>query len=158
MAGLFDDYFSEYINQIPEDKRFRQTPLSPEEAKAMNDYLYASQWLTEIQGLIGQESGALPDRRGLLGELMQGDDYDYAGAWKSRGPEMFGQDPGTGEMHGYSKTPEGQWLKSPHHETAWKEIFWNEGGFTPDTPWDSPHPSLTRGQASNFMYRNPPKK
>ena len=33
------------------------------------------------------------------------------------------------------------------------EIFMKEGGYTPDTPFASPHPSLTRDQAAQILMR-----
>ena len=34
-----------------------------------------------------------------------------------------------------------------------ERIFMKEGGYTPDTPFASPHPSLTRDQAAQILMR-----
>lgn len=145
------DYFDEFVSSIPSDKAFRKTDMEPVDRREMLAYLLQSPWLGEIQSHIKDNEGVDVPRDELLRELMAGTDYDYGGAWSEMGSEMFGTDPNSGTQHGYSKAPSGRWLKSPDHKTAWKEIFWNKAGFSPDTAKASPHPDLNRAQASKFL-------
>jgi hypothetical protein len=37
-----------------------------------------------------------------------------------------------GQYHWSDKTPDGKWLKSPKHPTAWKQVFYEKTGMNPD--------------------------
>lgn len=142
------DYFSKKADEID----FKMTELSPEEKSSMVSFLKESKWLSQIQDSIKEESGKEIPKEMLLKEIMSNDDYDYGGAYKDLGEDMFATDPASGTQHGYSKSPKtGKWYKSPKHETTWKQMFWEEEGYSPDTAKESPHPSLTRKQASDTI-------
>jgi|TARA_R110000824_G_scaffold197904_4_gene381649 hypothetical protein len=147
------DYFDEYLGNIPSELQYRQTNLDPDSKREMLAYLLKSPWLDGIQKDIEEKSNRFIPKDELLNEMMENTDYDYGGAYLARGTEMFGLDPESETYHGYSTTPLGQMLKAPDHKTAWKEIFMKEGGYTPDTPFASPHPSLTRDQAAQILMR-----
>lgn len=145
------DYFSKFLQGVlPEKAEF-----PPEEAQQLRRFLLDSPWLNEIYKKVVKESPEVT-KSGLLSEMLGSGDYDYEKAYEARGSKMFGVDPASGEHHGWSRTPDGEWLKAPDHETAWKEVFYGNTGFSPDTSYASRHPSLSRAQASEFMFRNYP--
>jgi hypothetical protein len=145
------DYFDKYLENIPSELQYRQTKLTPNSEREMLAYLLKSPWLDGIQKDIEERSNRFIPKDELLNEMMENTNYDYGGAWQAYGEDMFGFDPVTETSHGYSTTPSGQMLKAPDHKTAWKQIFMTEGGYTPDPPFASPHPSLTRDQAAQTL-------
>jgi hypothetical protein len=147
------DYFDEYVANIPQELRYRQTQLPEETEREMMAFLLQSPWLEGMQKYVEQKAGKLIPRDELLNEMMYDTDYDYGGAYLARGEDMFQIDPASGTFHGMSRTPTGQWLKSPDHPTTWKEIFYGEMGYSPDPAMESPHPNLTREQAARALMK-----
>jgi len=145
------DYFDDYVKDIPDEQRFSPKAGPPEEQQQLRGFLINHPWLEQIQAQIKDETGQKIPLGGLLTDIMGSGDYDYQRAYDIRGSDMFSIDPGTNTQHGWSRGEDGEWLKSPNHGTAWKEIFWNEAGYSPDTAWNSPHPPLTRAQASKGL-------
>ena len=70
------------------------------------------------------------DEEEFLNQLLQSNDYDYRKAYLSG--EKPSMDIGDRKYHWGSKTSTGEWLKSPNHPTAWKEIFIEKTGVNPD--------------------------
>jgi hypothetical protein len=152
MVGM-DDIFDRIISNLPKEMQYRQTELPAETEREMVAFLLQSPWLTGIQDTIQQNDGEFIPRDDLLNQLLDNSDYDYGGAYLARGEKMFGVDPASGTYHGFSRTPEGRFLKAPDHSTSWKEIFYNKMGFSPDTAKGSPHPSMTRAEAARMLMQ-----
>jgi hypothetical protein len=147
------DIFDRYILDLPAEMQYRQTELPVETQREMMAFLLRSPWLAGIQDTIQQNDQKFIPKEELLGQLLDNPDYDYGGAYLARGESMFGVDPASGTHHGFSRTPEGRFLKAPDHSTSWKEIFYNEMGFSPDTAKESPHPSMTRTEAARVLMQ-----
>jgi hypothetical protein len=90
---------------------FKITELSDKEEKAFQSFIEDSGWYKEFT----RDFGGPPQ--------LNDPGYDYRGAWKEMGEDMFGVDPESGKIHGFSRTPSGKWLKSPDHPTAIKEYM-----------------------------------
>ena len=149
------DYFDKYMASEPEDLQFNPQPLPPEEQQQLYGFLLNSPWLTGVYDYVSQQNPNIT-REGLLSEMLANGSYDYASAYEGRGSDMFAIDPASGTYHGSSRNPDGKWLKSPDHPTTWKEVFYTNSGFSPDTSYSSPHRSMGRAEASDFMMRNYP--
>ena len=65
-----------------------------------------------------------------MNNVVNDPNYDYRLAWlRGEQPQINQYD---GRYHWASKTQKGEWLKSPQHPTAWKEIFMEQTGDDPD--------------------------
>jgi hypothetical protein len=90
-------------------KSFALTELPSNEEAQFLEYIINSDWYKEFS----RDFGGPPN--------LNDPDYDYRGAWKEMGADMFGIDPDSGKIHGYSRAPSGKWLKSPQHPTVDKQ-------------------------------------
>ena len=90
-------------------KSFALTELPSNQEAQFLEYIINSDWYKEFS----RDFGGLPN--------LNDPDYDYRGAWKEMGADMFGIDPDSGKIHGYSRAPSGKWLKSPQHPTVDKQ-------------------------------------
>lgn len=96
---------------------WQRISLPPDQEQKFQNDFRGSQFYNEFQ----QRYGEQPDLNG---------DYDYRLWWQSTGINPSRHQDGT--LHGPSKTPDGRWLKSPNHPTAWMENFWNLTGQNPE--------------------------
>ncbi len=100
--------------QAEHQMNYERTLLNPaEEAKFQREFKN-SEWAKGFQA----QFGTLPD--------PNDPSYDYRGAWKQ------GQIPARAGMHWPDRGPNGQWLKSPDHPTAWMEYYQDATGHDPD--------------------------
>jgi len=88
---------------------FRITELPSEEEARFLEFITNSDWYKEF----ASNYGGPPN--------LNDPDYDYRGAWREMGAEMFGFDPESGTIHGYGRAPSGKWLKSPQHPTIGRQ-------------------------------------
>ncbi len=112
---------------------WKPTPLAPEEAASFKGWLYNTKLFNNIKGIVAKENDIPLDKISndrVAEMMMQQGDYDYVGAWKSGMGETIS--PHDGMPHWGSRTDDGKWLKSPAHETAWKELFMEQHGTDPD--------------------------
>jgi hypothetical protein len=81
---------------------------------------------------------------GLLKKFLSQNDYDYRKAYlDNQQPEINKAD---GQYHWASKDSKGNWLKSPDHPTAWKEVFMNLTNTNPDSI-----PMMTKNDADKIL-------
>jgi hypothetical protein len=88
---------------------FGITSLPSNEEAEFQEFITNSDWHKEFVS----DFGGPPN--------LNDPDYDYRGAWKEMGAEMFGVDPESGKIHGFDRAPSGKWLKSPQHPTVHKQ-------------------------------------
>jgi len=109
------------------------TPLADEERAPFQQWLFNTGLFKSIKTSIAKENGIKPDQiddERVAQMLMQSGDYDYVGAWKDGMREEIS--PHDGMPHWGSRASDGRWLKSPRHETAWKELFMEQYRIDPD--------------------------
>lgn len=95
-----------------------RTSLSQDEEKQFKNWFSALPWYEEFVKKYGETPN--PDDPS----------YDYRAAYKAgMTPERYEYD---GTYHWGSKTPDGQWLKSKNHPTAWMEDFMQSTGTDPN--------------------------
>lgn len=111
--------------------------LPPHEEQKFVKWLSASGWFTELVESVNRDRR----KRGygevgagmILSEILSDPkpDYDYRRAFRSGvKPERDPYD--DNRFHWPSRAPSGEWLKSPNHPTAWKEVFMERTGENPD--------------------------
>lgn len=122
-------WFQKYKG-FAETKDWKPTQLSPTEEEAFKKFLTITGWFKEMKELARKEVGHDVADDYLFDVLTGPDaDYDYRGAWKAGATtEKNAHD---GRLH-WPSWAGGKMLKSPRHETAWKEFFMQETGKDPD--------------------------
>jgi hypothetical protein len=121
----------EQLEAFEKDEEWKPTQLPPEKEAEFRRWLTNTEWFKEIKGDIASQSGRTPNDEELFEELVEQGDYDYRGAWAS-GAAANERDSGDGKLHWPSSTGDGRMLKSPRHETAWKEFFMRSEGVDPE--------------------------
>jgi hypothetical protein len=100
---------------------YRRTQLNPLENQKFQKDMTESAWGKNFMS----QYGISPQQ---FQQMISGGDrsYDYAGAWKQGlVPEQPGQ-------HWPDRGPDGKWLKSPEHPSAWMEYYQSVTGQDPD--------------------------
>lgn len=109
------------------------TKLSEPEEKKFQQWLRTTQLFKGFKTEIAMENNlpvaAIDDSR-ITQMILESEDYDYRGAWKSGIKEEVS--PHDGKVHWPSSGPDGKMLKSPGHPTTWKEFFMREHQKDPD--------------------------
>ncbi len=77
-------------------KSFSLTTLSEKEEVEFQSFIRNSDWYKEFVA----DLGGPPN--------LDDGNYDYRGAWKEMGAEMFGVDPESGKIHGFDRAPSGK--------------------------------------------------
>lgn len=138
MPGLIEKQMPGPTQWVDKLREFQSQPWAPSELNA-NDAPQFKQWLfnTKLFNSVRQEiaeENNIPldklDNNRVAEMLMSSKDYDYVGAWRDGVKEEIS--PHDNRPHWPSKTSSGRWLKSPTHETAWKEVFMQQYGSDPD--------------------------
>lgn len=127
MASFLDDL------DAFEKSDWKPTSLNPDEEKAFRTWLQKTPTFDITLKEVAKEN-AIPveklDRDRVTEMMLQSGDYDYRGAFKAGlAPSISKHD---GYPHWPSSTPDGRMLKSPAHETTWKEFFMREYRVDPD--------------------------
>lgn len=111
---------------IPDVKTWKPTTMPPEQEAKFREDIKATPWYKEFVEKYKEEPN--------LDDL----NYDYRGAWRA-GMLPTERNPVDNMYHWSDRTEEGQWLKSPHHPTAWANPFIETFGVNPDDlPPDDP--------------------
>ncbi len=116
-----------------QSSKWAPTPVTPEESPAFKSWLTGTALFNNIKQIVAKENG-IPvgqmDNNRLAEMMLRDGDYDYVGAWKAGVKEEISQYDGM--PHWPSRSEGGKWLKSPKHDTAWKELFMEQYGTDPD--------------------------
>ena len=106
-------------------------------------------WRVELQNK--KTYAQIMQEQRKLAYVLGDSTYDYRGAYMdNHTPERSEVD---NQYHWSSKSTTGNWLKSPNHPTAWKQVFVEKTGINPDTI-----PDLKQDVADDYMTRNGYKK
>lgn len=96
-----------------------------------------------LQKILAAKQKADEDK---LNKILVDSSFDYRLAYiHNQLPERSKVD---GQFHWGSKAPDGRWMKSPKHPTAWKEVFYEQTGMNPDEI-----PMMTQRDADNILIR-----
>lgn len=113
-------------------KDFEPTKISEADEPKFRSWLQQTKLFNSIKQEIAQEN-KLPveslDNNRIAEMLLSSKDYDYRGAWKAGVKEVIS--PYDNKPH-WPSSANGKMLKSPKHETAWKEFFMQEYKKDPD--------------------------
>jgi len=127
-----DDWLKEYYKLQETD--WSPTKLSDTEEKQFRKWITGTQLFTNLKPIIAQDLekpvNKLSDNE-IIDEMLASGEYDYRGAWKKGVTEEIS--PYDKMPHWSSRAPDGTWLKSPKHQTAWKELFMQQYGQDPDS-------------------------
>lgn len=125
------DWISEYEKFTSQD--WKPTSLPKEEEPKFQEWLKSTKLFNSVKKEIALENkvpvDALDNNR-VLKMLLNSKDYDYRGAYKANIKEEIS--PFDNRPHWPSSTEDGRMLKSPQHETAWKEFFMRTYNVDPD--------------------------
>jgi hypothetical protein len=127
-----DDWLKEYYKLQETD--WSPTPLSKDEEPQFRDWLTSTQLFNNLKPLIAKDLDKPLEKvtnDDIINEMLSSGEYDYRGAWKKGVVEEIS--PYDNMPHWSSKAADGTWLKSPKHETAWKELFMQQYGQDPDS-------------------------
>jgi len=126
------DWIKEYEDFKNQD--WKPTTLSKEEEPKFKEWLQTTKLFNAIKKDVALENkiseDALDNNR-LIKMILTNSDYDYRGAYKAGIKEVI--DPSDNRPHWPSSTGDGKMLKSPKHETAWKEFFMRKFDADPDS-------------------------
>jgi hypothetical protein len=125
------DWINEYESFKNQD--WKPTSLPKSEEPKFQEWLQKTKLFDSVKQEIAAENkipvNALDDNR-VLKMLLNSKDYDYRGAYKAKIKEEIS--PHDNKPHWPSSTEDGRMLKSPQHETAWKEFFMRKYNKDPD--------------------------
>jgi hypothetical protein len=127
-----DDWLQEYYKLQQTD--WSPTALSKAEEPEFRDWLTSTQLFNNLKPLIAKDLDKPVDKISndeIINEMLSSGEYDYRGAWKKGVTEEIS--PYDNMPHWSSRAADGTWLKSPKHQTAWKELFMQQYGQDPDS-------------------------
>lgn len=114
---------------------WKPTKLSDDEEKKFFDWFQKTELVSEFKKDVAIENN-IPvekvDLKRVAEMVLESKDYDYRGAWKAGVGNKEEKSSEDNRIHWLSSTPEGKMLKSPTHETAWKEFFMRWTKIDPD--------------------------
>jgi hypothetical protein len=154
-----DDWLKSYYKLQKMD--WSPTKLSDKEEKQFREWITGTKLFNNLKPIIAQDLEKPVDKLSnneIIDEMLSSGDYDYRGAWKKGVTEEIS--PYDKMPHWSSKAPDGTWLKSPKHQTAWKELFMQQYGQDPDAlgldTLDKAIQAVTqKEEVVNPMYRDP---
>ncbi len=153
-----DDWLKEYYKL--QEMQWSPTKLSDKEEKQFREWITGTQLFNNLKPLIAQDLQKPVDKLSnneIIDEMLASGEYDYRGAWKKGVTEEIS--PYDKMPHWSSRAPDGTWLKSPKHQTAWKELFMQQYGQDPDAlgldTLDKAIQAIRPQQVVNPMYRDP---
>jgi hypothetical protein len=125
------DWIKEYETFASSEWKPTELPVA-EEGK-FREWLAGTRLFQGFKQEVAKDNGlpvtAVQDSR-VMQMLLQSKDYDYRGAWKAGIKEEVS--PHDNRIHWPSSTGDGRMLKSPKHETTWKEFFMRQHDADPD--------------------------
>jgi hypothetical protein len=125
------DWIKEY--ETFASSEWKPTELSGAEEGKFREWFAGTKLFKGFKQEIAEENelpvAAVDDGR-VMQMLLRSGDYDYRGAWKAGITEEVS--PHDNQIHWPSSTGNGKMLKSPRHETTWKEFFMRQHGKDPD--------------------------
>jgi hypothetical protein len=154
-----DDWLKEYYKLQETD--WSPTQLSDTEEKQFRNWITNTKLFNNLKPLIAQDLEKPLDKLSnddIINEMLASGEYDYRGAWKKGVVEEIS--PYDNMPHWSSRADDGTWLKSPKHQTAWKELFMQQYGQDPDslgldTLEKAAQAVRPQGQIVNPMYTDP---
>ena len=125
---------AEWVNEYETfaKQKWEPTRLSTDEEKKFRGWLQSTKLFNSVKNDVAIEQRmpvAEIDNNRLTEMLLSSKDYDYRGAWKAGVKEVIS--PHDGKPH-WPSSAGGKMLKSPQHETAWKEFFMRQHKQDPD--------------------------
>lgn len=124
------DWIKEYQDFASQD--WKPTSLSPNEEAKFRTWIQGTKLFNSVKLDIAQENNLDPaklDNNKVIDMLSSQGDYDYRGAWKAGVKEVISKH--DNRPHWPSSAGD-KMLKSPQHETAWKEFFVRKYNKDPD--------------------------
>ena len=104
---------------IPNVGAWKPTTMPADQELQFQNDIKATPWYKEFVAKYNEEPN------------FNDPNYDYRGAW--RAGMLPSERNSTDKMYHWSdRTSDGQWLKSPHHPTAWANPFMEKYGVNPD--------------------------
>lgn len=155
-----DEWLKEYYKLQEMD--WSPTKLSTDEEKDFRNWITGTKLFSNLKPLIAQDLEKPVDKLSnddIINEMLASGEYDYRGAWKKGVTEEIS--PYDNMPHWSSRAPDGTWLKSPKHQTAWKELFMQQYGQDPDSlGLDTLDKAIQAGQPAPLVpppvrYTNP---
>lgn len=150
------DWASQYEEFKNKYKDWKPTELTPEEEPKFKDWFYNTKLFNNLKELIAQDMKVPLDtltNDQVAEMLMEEGDYDYKGAWKKGTEEVIS--PYDNMPHWTDKAPDGSWLKSPSHPTAWKEFFMQQYRIDPDELGLDTYEKAIKAQIETPFYQDP---
>jgi hypothetical protein len=136
MAGFDNVYgntrwLSEYDKYSKSD--FVLTKLDAEDEVKFKDWIKNTKIFNSFKEQVSSENNIsldeIDDDR-IAKMMAESKDYDYRGAYKKGVEEEINEN--DGKPHMSSRAKDGTMLKSPKHQTAWKEFFMQQHKVDPD--------------------------
>jgi len=125
------DWIKEYESFSKSD--WKPTELSGADEARFKEWFSRTKLFQGFKQDIAEENNlpvaAVEDAR-VMQMILRSKDYDYRGAWKAGIKEEVS--PHDNRIHWPSSTSDGKMLKSPKHETTWKEFFMRQYDKDPD--------------------------
>lgn len=124
------DWTAEY--QKFSSQNWKPTTLPPAEELKFRSWIQGTKLFNSVKSDIASENNLPPERLNsdkVVDMLLSQGDYDYRGAWKAGVKEVISKH--DGRPHWPSSAGD-KMLKSPKHETAWKEFFMRQYNKDPD--------------------------
>ena len=124
------DWIEEYKSFSSKD--WKPTTLSDQDEIKFKNWLQGTKLFNSIKMDVAKENNievSKIDNIKIINMLTSQGDYDYRGAWKSGIKEVIS--PVDNRPHWPSSAGD-KMLKSPKHETAWKEFFMRQYNKDPD--------------------------
>lgn len=125
-----DDWVKEYEKFSSKD--WKPTTLSSTEETKFRTWMQGTKLFNSVKSEIALENNLPPeklDNNKVIDMLLNDGDYDYRGAWKAGIKEVISKH--DNKPHWPSSAGD-KMLKSPQHETAWKEFFMRKYNKDPD--------------------------
>lgn len=124
------DWIKEYQDFASQD--WKPTTLPQNEETKFRTWIQGTKLFNSVKSDIAQENNLDPaklDNNKVIDMLSSQGDYDYRGAWKAGVKEVISKH--DNRPHWPSSAGD-KMLKSPKHETAWKEFFMRKYNKDPD--------------------------
>lgn len=124
------DWIKEYQDFASQD--WKPTSLAPNEEAKFRTWIQGTKLFNSVKSDIAQENNLDPaklDNNKVIDMLLSQGDYDYRGAWKAGVKEVISKH--DNRPHWPSSAGD-KMLKSPQHETVWKEFFVRKYNKDPD--------------------------
>jgi len=124
------DWIKEYQSFSSQD--WKPTTLNSGDEAKFRTWIQGTKLFNSVKSDIASENKVDPaklDNNRVIDMLSEQGDYDYRGAWKAGVKEVISKH--DGKPHWPSSAGD-KMLKSPSHETAWKEFFMRQYKKDPD--------------------------